>query len=136
MISAVEISSYGPIRNTIRVPLGHVTLLHGSNGSGKTVICRAIATALTSEGPVPLQPLVEAFSKAKVDIEFTHPTLGNLKLEREFSLKQVEPEKEISFDQDEVRVDGKIRPDVSILPGLVNFVYLSSYHDPYSIGFG
>ena len=136
MIKAIEISSYGSIQDTIRVPLGQVTLLHGSNGSGKTVICRAIATALTSESPLPLQPLTEAFSKAKVGIEFTHPTLGNLKLEREFSLAKVAPEKEISFDQDEVRVDGKIRPDISILPGLVNFAYLSSYHDPYSVGFG
>jgi energy-coupling factor transporter ATP-binding protein EcfA2 len=137
MIKAIEISSYGPIQDTIRVPLGHVTLIHGSNGSGKTVVCRAIATALTAEGPVPLQPVVvEAFSKARVGMEFDHPILGDLKLEREFSLKQVENKKEISFDRDEVKVDGKIRPDISILPGLVSFIYLSPYRDPYSGGYG
>jgi len=136
MIKAIEISSYGSIQDTIRVPLGRVTLLHGSNGSGKTMICRAIATALTSEGPVPLQSWGKASSKAKVAIEFVHPTLGALKLEREFSLSQVAIEKEIIFVQNEVRVDGTMRPDISILSGLVNFVYLSSYHDPYSISSG
>lgn len=136
MIKAIEISSYGSIEDTIRVPLGRVTLLHGPNGSGKTVICRAIATALTSEGPVPLQWWGKASTNAKVAIEFAHPTLGILKLEREFSLTQVAPEKEIIFVQNEVRIDGAMRPDISILSGLVNFVYLSSYHDPYSISSG
>lgn len=137
MIKAIEISSYGSIQDTIRVPLGRVTLLHGSNGSGKTMICRAIATALTSEGPVPLQLWGKASSKAKVAIEFAHPTLGALKLEREFSIApQVAIEKEIIFVQNEVRVDGTMRPDISILSGLVNFVYLSSCHDPYSISSG
>ena len=136
MIKAIEISSYGSIQDTIRVPLGRVALLHGPNASGKTMICRAIATALTSEGPVPMQWWGKASSNAEVAIEFAHPTLGILKLEREFFLTQVAPDKEMIFVHNEVRIDGTMRPDISILSGLVGFVYLSISHDPYSGSIG
>jgi DNA repair exonuclease SbcCD ATPase subunit len=125
VIKAIEISSYGSIQDTIRVPLGHVTLLHGANGSGKSMICRAIATALTSEGPLPLQWWKNASSKARVVLEFAHQTLGNLKLDREFSLTQTAHGKKTIFVQNEIRVDGNIRPDISLLSGLINVVYLS-----------
>ena len=94
--------------------------VHGANGSGKSMICRAIATALTSEGPLPLQWWKNASSKARVVLEFAHQKLGNLKLDREFSLTQTAHGKKTIFVQNEIRVDGNIRPDISLLSGLVN----------------
>ena len=130
MIKEIEISSYGSIKGTIKVPLGNVTLLQGPNETGKTVICRAIATALTTDGVFQVQSCGQVASK--VAIEFVHQTLGVIKLERAFRLTQNNHESEILFAQNEIRVNGTMRPDLSILSGLVNVVYLSSYDDPYS----
>lgn len=130
MIKAIEIASYGSIKGTIKVPLGNITLLQGPNATGKTVICRAIATALTTDGVFLVQSCGRVASK--VAIEFVHQTLGVIKLEREFRLTQNNHESEILFAQNDVRVNGTLRPDLSILSGLVNVVYLSSYDDPYS----
>lgn len=131
MIKSIEISSYASIRDTIRLPLGHTTLIHGPNMSGKSIICDAIATALTPELPLPIQSPQNS-SNAKVLMEFSHPALGSFNLERKFSIARVSHDEEIKFDRSEIRVDGVLRPDIDILTELVSFAYVSAYGGTYS----
>jgi len=135
MIKAIEIASYGSIHDTIRLPLGHVTLLHGANGSGKSMICNAIALALTPEGPLPMLCCRDFKSRVKVTFEFAHPTLGTFQLQRTFGLSEAIEGNDITFVHSEIRIDGTVRPDISILSGLLTFIYLSSDRDPWSLGY-
>lgn len=123
MIREIRICNFGSIREEVAIDCGQLTLIQGTNGSGKTMILQAIALALSPFGLLPRYWCRDTKNRAHVRLELTNSTFGDLTIDRYFSVS----DKLCRFEESTTIVNGQERHDIEFMRHLVQVVFFEAY---------